>query len=55
MTIKLFNYYITELIKVFESKSAKKKSMKVILKKELDNEKKLVPNKDWFYESLSKI
>ncbi|MBK8553574.1 MAG: hypothetical protein IPL53_21945 [Ignavibacteria bacterium] len=54
-TIRIYNYFLTELIKVYESKSENKNSLKVIFKKELDNEKKLVPNKDWFYETVKKL
>ncbi|MDQ3021011.1 MAG: hypothetical protein M3R36_10630 [Bacteroidota bacterium] len=50
--IKTFNKYMTNLIELFESESSKKKSLRTILKKELDNEKKIVPNKNWFYEKL---
>lgn len=50
--IQSFIKYMTHLIDLYESDSAKKKSLRVILKKELDNEKKMVPSKNWFYEQL---
>ncbi|HMS32548.1 MAG TPA: hypothetical protein PKC91_00545 [Ignavibacteria bacterium] len=53
--IKKFIYYISELIKIKESIPSSKKSLKLILKKELDNEVKLVTNKDWFYEKINKF
>ena len=53
--IKIFNHYMMELIKIKESNTSSKKSLKLILKKELDNEVKLVSNKDWFYEKISKL
>lgn len=54
-TIRIYNHFLTDLIKVYESKSTNKNSMKVIFKKELDAEKKLVPNKDWFYDAVKKL
>lgn len=49
---KTFVKYITGLLKV--SLREKKSAMQEIhiFKKELDNEKKLVPNKSWFYEKI---
>ena len=52
-TIKIFYYYLNELVKIYESKAASKKSLKIILAKELDNEKRLIPNKNWFYEKIN--
>ncbi len=52
-TIRIFYYYLNGLIKIYESKAASKKSLKIIFTKELDNEKKLVPNKNWFYEKIN--
>ena len=52
-TIKIFYYYLNELVKIYESKAASKKSLKIILTKVLDNEKKLIPNKNWFYEKIN--
>jgi len=52
-TIKIFVKYITGLIKLKEGKSGEGKSLMIILKKQLDNEKKFVPVKSWFYEKLS--
>ena len=52
-TIKIFYYYLNELVKIYESKTASKKSLKIILAKQLDNEKKLIPNKNWFYEKIN--
>ncbi len=54
-SIKVFIHFLNELVKVYECNVSERKSMKVILKKELDNEKRLVPNKDWFYESIEKM
>ncbi len=48
--IKIFNRYITDLVKLHESNGTERKSLKAILKKELDNEKNRTPTKDWFYE-----
>jgi len=53
--IKTFNRYIQQLIKLNEKNSKDKLFAKVILKKELDNEKSFVANKSWFYEKLDKI
>lgn len=53
--IKIFIHYIMDLVKIRESNSSSKKSLKLILKKELDNEKKIVPNKDWFYKKIVEI
>jgi hypothetical protein len=50
--IKTFNKYMSELIKILESHSSEKKSLKVILKRELDDEKSIVSNKKWFYDKL---
>lgn len=47
--IKTFNQYALELIRIFESKDKDKKALRMIFKKELDNERKFVPNKPWFY------
>ncbi|MEP7145979.1 MAG: hypothetical protein ABI792_03105 [bacterium] len=54
-TIKVFNKYMTDLISLYESNSSEQKSLRIILKKELDNEKKFVPSKNWFYEKLIEI
>ncbi len=53
--IRVFIKYITELTKLYESSSAERRSLKVIMKKELDNEKNLVPTLDWFYEKIAEI
>lgn len=53
--ITIFIYYMKGLLKIHESSIASKKSLKLILKKELDNEKKLVSDKNWFYEKISKL
>ena len=54
-TIKIFYYYLNELVKIIESDSESKKSLKIIFTKELNNEKKLVPNKNWFYEKINAV
>ncbi|MDQ3194405.1 MAG: hypothetical protein M3P82_05330 [Bacteroidota bacterium] len=54
-SIKVFNNYMTDLISLYESRSPEQKTLRVVLKKELDNEKKFVPSKNWFYEKLIEI
>lgn len=53
--IQLFRNYMNELIKVKESSSKDRKSLKRILQKELEFEKGLVPTKDWFFEKLDEM
>lgn len=53
--IKLFNKYLYELIKISETTPSQRSMSKFILKKTLDNEKFVVPDKKWFYEKLSKM
>jgi len=53
--IKTFATYLTHLIRIYESPVKKKKSLAVIMKKELENEKSFVPTKNWFYEKLSEF
>ncbi len=50
--IKTFNNYMTDLIKILDSHPSEKKTLKLILKKELDNNRTIVPNKNWFYEKI---
>ncbi len=54
-SIKVFNKYMTDLINLYDSNSPEQKTLRVVLKKELDNEKKFVPSKNWFYEKLIEI
>ena len=44
-----------ELKKLNENNFKDNSFSKVILKKELDNEKSFVPNKSWFYEKLDEL
>ncbi|MEZ4690013.1 MAG: hypothetical protein R3A12_07460 [Ignavibacteria bacterium] len=53
--IKIFNKYMNELIKLSEMNIKKRKSMKSILRKQLENEKALVTNINWFYEKIDKL
>jgi hypothetical protein len=54
--IRIFNKYLNGLIKIYECNISKeKKLLKIILEKSLDDEKKFVPNKSWFYEKISEI
>ena len=47
---------MTSLIKVLDMKDIKRrKSDLLVLRKELDNNKKLVPNKNWFYEKIVEL
>lgn len=52
---KTFVKYITALLKITETDKKKAKQEIHILRKELDNEKKLVPNKIWFYEKTDEL
>lgn len=54
-TVNIFNKYMSELLKVYESRNSHKKFGAVVLKKELDKEKALVPTKIWFYEKLAEL
>lgn len=53
--IQLFRKYMNDLIKVKESSSKDRKSLKRILQKELEFENGLVPTKDWFFEKLDEM
>ena len=47
--VRTFIRYLSALLKLSESKS---KSDVILLKKELENEKKFVSNKNWFFEKI---
>lgn len=53
--ISTFNKYMMELIKLSEKKAANRKSGQFVLRKELDNEKKFVSHKSWFYEKINEL
>lgn len=51
--IKMYVKYVSSLIKITETSGPESNVLKLVLKKELDMEKSIVPNKNWFYEKLS--
>ncbi|MEO6694640.1 MAG: hypothetical protein ABIO41_05490 [Ignavibacteria bacterium] len=53
--IKNFNKYLSDLIKFAEDNTKDIKSETIILKKSLDNEKGIVPDKIWFYEKIKSL
>lgn len=54
--VKIFNQYVLSLKKILELKNTKeRKTELLVLRKELDNYKKLVPNKNWFYEKIDEM
>ena len=54
--VKIFNKYVSSLLKILEINEVKKKKTELmVLRKELDNNKKLVPNKNWFYEKIEEL
>jgi len=55
LVIKTFIIYISELVRIHEIISKNKESLKFIFKKQLDNEKKFVSNKSWFYEKIEEL
>lgn len=53
--IKVFNKYMDELVRISEVKSQKVNSMKEVLRKQIENEKMLVTNINWFFEKIDKL
>lgn len=54
IAIKNFNIYISDLIKICET-APKNITEVIVLKKSLDNEKTIVPDKNWFYEKIKAV
>ena len=53
--IKVFIKYMDELVRLSEVNSSKRKSMKLILRKQIESEVTLVTNISWFYEKIDKL
>ncbi|HMQ67664.1 MAG TPA: hypothetical protein PKA90_01910 [Ignavibacteria bacterium] len=53
--IKVFNKYMNELLRLTEMNLKKRGSMKTVLRKQIENEKTLVTNVNWFYEKIDKL
>lgn len=53
--IRVFIKYMDELVKIAELNSKKRRSMVSVLRKQIENEKTLVTNINWFYEKIDKL